>query len=365
MPRNSSAYLIMCTLSGCQPIDVTLPVPERVGDHVRFWTDREEVVCAGSLPYVDAYTEQLAALHGVDDVSVDYYFVYPESELLGQMCHDIAPQARGCAKGKTVVTTVLPHEHELVHAVRAEFGLSHLFFEEGAAEVWGQATDRGYEVVRGDVREALTSTTSPLPEELMPLAGLFAAFLVDRHGPQILVDLARETDPSSTSDEIAVAFTAAGVSLTEEISAFEGEAWNCSRSLYRDDSVECALAPPVDCSLADEAGSVTVFLDLECSAEAAVGPRDGLIWTTVTFEQPTWTNLAISTESLNGDPGGLEVSFVGCHTGCADNVFTIPANTELELMLPAGQYLIRATRPAEPDGDGTSGVAVTLHGLCV
>ncbi len=364
MPRNSSVGVILCGLIGCQPADVALPTPERVGEHVRFWTDREDVVCAGSLPYVDAYAGQLATLHGVDDVLVDYYFVDPESELLEQVCHEVAPWASGCTKGSTVITTVLPHEHELVHAVRGEFGLSHLFFEEGAAEVWGQASDRSYDEIAGvNIRAALASTTSPLPGELMPVAGLFAAFLVDSHGPQVLVDLARETEPSSTIDEIEVAFaTAAGAPLSEEISTFESEGWDCGRSLYRDDSVECAVAPPIDCSLADETGSVTVFLDLECDAQTVVGPRDGLVWTAVAFEQPTWTNLMVSTESSSGDASGIEVSFIGCRAGCSDNIFTIPVDTELELMLPDGQYLLRATRPLE--GGGAGGVAVTLHGLC-
>lgn len=357
VPRVRAIVSLIVLLPACQPGPAELPSPTPVGEHLRFWSDETSVICEGTLPYMDGYVAELGAIHGVEDVVVDYFHTDADSDLYARECNESYPHSVGCSWGTNVISSFLPHEHELVHAVRSRFGLSHRFIEEGVANAWGQAIDRAPES-SVDLNTAIDSPTGALDA-----GGRFAAYLLDRHGPAPLVQAALDTSYDAPRGSLEGAFAAAGLDLAEEIEAFEQAEWACGRSQYRDDSIECAVARSVDCSLADDEGSVTAYLGLGCGDPETIGPRQGAVWSAVSFEQPRYVNLRVSTETTQTSDE-VEVSFVGCRAGCEDNIFTIPGNTDLELFLPDGHYLIRASRPFDTDDDGVQGVEVTLHHLC-
>lgn len=357
-------------LAGCQPATPALPEPEPVGPYLRFWSEPGLTeTCAGTLPYIDAYVEQLASLHDVPaGFQVDYFWVDEGSDLLLDSCRTDEIHATGCSRENTIVTTLLPHEHELVHAVRSAHGLSELFLEEGAAEVWGQHTDRVFDGLLR-VEDGLDAAGDVLPLDYYPTAGMFSAFIVDRFGSGVLADLARQTDPASSRAEVEDAFTTStGDALGVILDDYYAEGWQCGRSTYRDDSLACAIAPQADCSAAADDGSVTVFIDLSCASEHARGPRDGVVWSEVAFDHPTGSllTLSISAGLPDGtsfaDFGALEL--VPCGAGCGEDVFSLPVDADLELTLNAGNYLLRASRPTTTLETALPGIEVTLHGLC-
>jgi hypothetical protein len=108
------------------------------GEHIRFGTDADTEICAGTLPYLDGVTGHLAEVLQQPGVKVDYYWL-PDG--VGEFCDDM-DDLRGCVASEAeVFSTLAVHQHELVHALRYPQRL-YLPLEEGLAEAYGDDWSR-------------------------------------------------------------------------------------------------------------------------------------------------------------------------------------------------------------------------------
>jgi hypothetical protein len=271
-------------LAGCvPPTEDPLPQTEPVGEHLRFWAEpAAPQICEGTLPHMDAYVGELKRMHESDaDLVVDYYWFPDDEQRLAEICE--GKHVWGCSEllegTSRSFGRFVPMMHELVHAVRSGSGGSQLFFEEGAAELWGDHTSRSQP--RLEVAEGIESVArqQDLSYDYYSTAGQFAGFLTTRFGRDLVAGLAGDTEPFESYASVESYFDeATGESLPALISEFEAADFDCDRSRFRDAQPNCAVAEPIDCSMANELGQVELTIDLSCDAAGVIGPRDDLVW---------------------------------------------------------------------------------------
>ncbi|MCA9572916.1 MAG: hypothetical protein KC656_34000, partial [Myxococcales bacterium] len=281
----SSGSCALVLAIACAPDEPARDIPPVVwsGEHLDFAPqDGAPEICEGTLSYMDQY---VALLADVMRVELDGPVVYVlGSEQGPDLCN--VEGALGCAFDDAVYARVAPQEHELVHGVRAFDGFSHVFFDEGAAEVFGDDADVALRVpANGDLLEGIEAgrPTGGLGSMWYPRAGHFAAYLHDRHGPDVTVALLRRTDPYSSAQEaIEVLEEATGMEFDELRTEYEAEPV-CEQARYRYPLHGCnepaALRERCD-------GSTAVFIDerIACDDPTTVGPRDGELWKYIAFE---------------------------------------------------------------------------------
>lgn len=300
---------------------------------------------------MDRYIHTLVELHGASpDLVVDYYWFPSDHERIDEVCS----RGTACtfADGVTV-TSIIPHEHELVHAVRGDFGYSQGFIEEGVAEVWGAHDDRSFDYDLG-IGAGIGLAEDELPIEYYGVAGRFASFVMYEFGTDAFVEIGRAAAWKSSALEVDQAFeSVTGMTASEVVASYESIGWNCGRSLYRDDSASCASARRLSCDLAAEDGTLSMVLDLDCASEDFIGPRDGMMWSdfvvSVNGTESIGMTLAID-EAQVEDLGFGELGTISlrpCGVGCedVDGAWPILPNVEYPLDLSEGDYLFRIEIP--------------------
>jgi len=127
----SPILVCIVALSGCR--EEELDIVAR-GRYIELATDRDEAVCAGTVPFMDDYVEAVAALLG-ETLPNRVFIRYEWLDIAhGNTSKDDAL--------RLVRSNLLPHEHELVHAVHGEvWPASRSFFHEGLAVL---LDNRGY-----------------------------------------------------------------------------------------------------------------------------------------------------------------------------------------------------------------------------
>lgn len=360
---SASAWLL---LAGCQAnssVRDGLPEPTQVGEHLRFYTDEahEAVMCGGTLSYMDRYIHELVQIHDASpDLVVDYYWL-PEDE---RRITEICSYGTACTFSDAVtITPVIPHEHELVHAVRGPGGWSQGFLEEGAAEVWGTHGDRSFDYTL-PVEPGVALAEDGLPIPYYGVAGRFSSFLLFDFGLEAYLEMGNLAPSGSNPDEVDDAFEAVtGMSLSEVVASYQEAGWRCKRSVYRDDSIACAVAPQLDCSLASEDGTVSVEFELDCSSEHLVGARDGVMWSELVIPLPRDRLVYLS---VFGDEDDFSRITLGpCGVGCEDQRFGVIPNVPIEdsaMILYEGPHLFRIEVPADDRPRGTA--TLTIRNLC-
>jgi hypothetical protein len=121
--RPTIRVLVVLGMSACSP---ELPVVGR-GLHVELATDRDDPVCGGTVAFMDHYVEAVASLLGG---------TLPERPFIR---YEWSSAKAGLAERNrqlVITTDLLPHEHELAHAVHAEIlPRSRPFLQEGLASL--------------------------------------------------------------------------------------------------------------------------------------------------------------------------------------------------------------------------------------
>jgi hypothetical protein len=347
-------------MAGCRPVPSPrddLPATIPVGEHLRFYTDEAEgAMCAGSLPYMDRYVGELIETHDVPPGHVvSYYWLPNDEELIEEVC--LGSVACGFADA-TVVTPLLPHEHELVHAVRAHFGFSQDFLEEGAAELWGAHGDRDFDY-RSSVEDGIELGVEDLPTTYYGTAGRFAAYMAFELGVEALVEIGKLTGPGSSPTEVDDAFeVVVGTTASEMARSYEGAGWFCGRSVYRDDSVSCAVAERMDCSLAADDGTLTIDFDLDCGSERFIGPRDGVFWSDLVISLESNRVVYLYLEANEADIANA--TFHRCDVGCEDpdDFHTLSPNVQYELIVLEGQHVVHLEVPDDGQLHGMATLAI-------
>lgn len=352
-------------LADCQPTPTPrdqLPEPTQVGEHLRFYTDEGDGgVCAGSLEYMDRYLDELIQIHDASpDLVADYYWFPSDHGRIDEICSS----GTACAfTDGVIVTSIIPHEHELVHAVRGELGFSQDFLEEGAAEMWGAHNDRDFDYTR-PVELGIELAEESLPIPYYGVAGRFSSFVRHEYGLEAFLEIGKLAPSGSSPVEVDRAFeSVTGMTASVITEHYDAADWWCGRSIYRDDSISCAIAQQLECGLAAEDGTLSVEFDLDCSSERFVGPRDGMIWSDVTFQLTRGRIVYLGVTANEGEIATVWLR--RCDVGCEDQAFTLIPNVAMEessVILDEGRYLIRLEVPA--DGRPRGSAVLTIRNAC-
>lgn len=144
--RLAVAFPLSCFLAGaCGDDEVARPPIIWEGEHLRYGTDSDLELCAGTLPYLDGVTGHLAKALEQPDATVDYYWL-PDG--VDPYCAN--DNVLGCTPAeRETFSTLAVHQHELVHALRWP-GTLYLPLEEGLAEAYGDDWEPVYPV-SGDI----------------------------------------------------------------------------------------------------------------------------------------------------------------------------------------------------------------------
>ncbi|MCX4247075.1 hypothetical protein [Paraliomyxa miuraensis] len=300
-------------------------------------------LCEGTLPYMDRYVALVADAMGVE---VDRSLVYVHASGDGDLpCQE---GVVGCAFFEGVYSKVAPQEHEIVHGVRGWSGFSPGFFEEGAAEVFGDDARAAVRVMsNGSLMEGIeaASVETGLPLRWYPRAGHFAAHLHERYGPEVTQELLRRTDARAGEGraiEVIEAVTGAG---WDEIVEEYAKVPECAQARYRYPLHGCE-EPTVLRAWCDGDESVGIIERIACDDPDTIGPRNGEMWTTIAVEVPEDGDYRFVARLGEGAVGS-EMTIEECAVGCDKIMAKVPmgGGNSMEVFLRKGRYALRLTRP--------------------
>lgn len=354
LKRSTVLAVVALLASSCAPDEPRRDIPPVVwsGEVLDFAPqDGAPEVCDGTLPYMDRTVSLVADVMGME---LDRPLVYVlGSELEESFCEE--EQTLGCSFDDSVYSRVAPQEHELVHGVRGTLGFSHLFFEEGTAEVFGDDSELALRVpANGDLMDGIETANAQdgLPSSWYPRAGHFVAFLHDRFGPEVTTALLQQTDAfSSASEAIGVVEAVTGMPFDELRAEYDAEPV-CEQARYRYPLYGCdePAALRQRCE-----GDTAVFIDerIACDDPATVGPRDGQLWKYIAFEVPADGEYWIWAYTETRAPEAT-ITIEECSMRCDSIVVNKPMGTELNdepVFLRSGRYSVRLTRPVDVPGE--------------
>lgn len=347
------AWLAAASALACGPDRPPWEVPPIVwsGEHLEYAPqDGAYEPCAGTLPYMDRYAELAAEAMGVQlDEPLVYIHGTDEDEV---PCTN--QDALACTRSTTIYSLVAPQEHELVHAVRGSQGFSHRFFEEGAAEAFGDDAHMPMRVrADGDLLEGIASVTREdgLPIEWYPRAGHFAAFLHDQYGPEVTTALLKRTDrDTSVGQAIAVLEESTGVPFDELRQDYEHEP-TCGQARYRYPLFACEQ--PVDLrARCDETVTLAEPIRIECDDPGTIGPRDGEIWTYLALEVEQDGEYLVTAFDPMSSFSRLEIK--ECALGCDSILHEQRHGFDpygIAVQLRAGRYSVKLLRHEDYPGE--------------
>jgi hypothetical protein len=269
MRRSTLAWLAAAGALGCAPESLEIPPVTWAGEHLEYAPqDGAPEPCAGTLEYMDRYVARVAEAMGVE-LRGPVLFVHGSED-------DPSPCSEedyGCAFEGGVYSRGVPQEHELVHGVRRQYGGSMRFFEEGAAEAFGDDMPTRLSIPPdGDLIDGIAlGSDRRLPIEWYQEAGRFVAFLHDEYGPAVTTALLLETDRSSTGGmAVTVIEQTTGLTFAEVLADYERYP-ACIQAQYRYPLVACDL--PVDLRARCEENVELWPVHIACDDPSTFGPR--------------------------------------------------------------------------------------------
>jgi hypothetical protein len=247
-------------LAGCKP---DIPDPIWKGKHLYYSTTTTEPVCRGSFHRQEQHAVELARLLDVGLPEVIHYTRTSPPEI-PDYCEGMS--LTGCAyvESPYVFSVLSFHFHELSHAVANFNGIDGaLPFGEGFAEVFNDGGRSSTDRVPLD--EVLRDFKLETP--YFYTAGLFARFLIERHGLETFVDFLRSTELDASFAQFAPVFEDVfGEPLDTAVSEFEGYP-SCSDTSNRIAIVDCNLPPEPW-----EGKTVTLRANVACDQDDVLGP---------------------------------------------------------------------------------------------
>lgn len=258
--RFPSLIVLIGSLVACKP-DIPEPIWE--GKHLHYSTTTNDPVCRGSFFRQEQHVVELARLLGVELSEVLHYTRTTSSEI-PDFCEGMS--LTGCAyvDSPYVFSTLSFHFHELSHAVTHLNGVAGARpFAEGFAEVF---TDGGQPSTdRIPVEEVLRDFELENPH--FYTAGLFARFLIERHGLEPFMDFLRSTELDASFGQFSPVFEDVfGEPIETAIGEFEGYP-TCSETSNRIAVVDCNL--PLE---PWEGTTVTLRANVSCDQDDVLGP---------------------------------------------------------------------------------------------
>lgn len=325
--------------TGCEA-EVERPPIVWEGDHLRFGTDADEEICAGTLPYLDGVAGHLGEVFGRPAGKIDYYWL-PEG--IDAQCG--IDDLWGCVfEDPEVFSTLLVHQHELVHAVRSPQRM-YLPLDEGLAEAYGDDWQR-MEPLSGDILSVLQEYEHGrrLPGQSFPLAGHFVSYLREDYGLDPLLELDRASGYSDSFAKTQAVFREVyGVEIEDEVARYESTYPECDRRFYRDMTFDCSRNLVEAPNIPDE--EIEVTISLSCEDPAVLGPQFEQRWTTITLDVQTPGRYFIYAAKADGDYT-WPIFFRECDGSCFRSGATVTWESQLisgRQCLERGRYLFRFT----------------------
>lgn len=352
-----AAILIVVFAWACSPADDSdLPPVVWSGEHLDYAPqEHAPPVCRGTLPYMDRYMALAGDAMGIDVGRSTYVLGSDEDPAL---CPAI-----GCLHAGTIIySRRAPHEHELIHAVRAFEGFGYGFFEEGAAEAFGGDDDMNPDRVAagGSLTEGLAACEGvPLPDRWYPRAGHFFAYLQRYHGTDATTGLLTETTYASTSDDaIAALERVTGMEYADLLDDYaEADPFCDKPQWYRYPLFPCD-APEALRPRCNGDAAIEIEVPLSCDDPSVLGPREGEVFSYVAVDIPADGYYTITAAPRDAGFRG-RVELKQCELGCSSRSAVFPYNDlALDWYMPAGRYSVRFTRDAENESPSTLAIKI-------
>lgn len=337
------AVFALVVAAGCGE-EVPRPPITWEGEHIRFGTDADVELCAGTLPYLDAVAGHLKDVFQTPGTPIDYYWLPDGVE---RYCDG---EALGCnLETGEVFSTLAILQHEVVHAVRRPH-VSYLPLEEGLAEAFGDDWEPVYPV-SGDIEYLLREydRSRVMPGNAYPLAGHFVSYLRAEHGMDSLMALGRTSNYQDSFSNLENEFREIyGVDLVEELDRYKDAYPICDQTFSRDLSFDCSrnvVAAPVR---PDD--TIEVSVSMSCDDPTVLGPRFDHRWTTVTLDVQV-SGLYYVFAGKPDLSGNDFIRLRTCETSCFDRpeaVYDAPFIGG-QMCLEQGRYLFRFAEDVNSD----------------
>jgi len=325
--------------AGCGADETTAPAAWE-GDHLRFRSDGVEALCGGTLLYMDGAVAQLAEVLEVPiERRIDFYWHH--SPIEGTGC---AAEASGCWSGSTVYSRLVPHDHEIVHALMSPLGEADRMLEEGVAVVHGD--DGGlyewFETPTVGAEELIGLDDGAVSASVYTSAAHLTRFLVDRYAMQSIHAFWGRVPREASAEDLVAGFEATFGESWEDFAAAYAGYPSCTRGALRKKVTEC-LAPNVGWG----ADGWRHTMDLACEGADVVGPTQGLMWRPVTLDVPA-DRYRIEVMGSGDAFVALARCDAGCDDGFADAFYSGQARIH---ELPAGRYYAKFWRWVHEPGE--------------
>jgi hypothetical protein len=341
-----------CVLAvGCVE-ERTLPDPAPVvwvGERLELATNGEMRECGGNREYLDAFVGAALDDMGLEtDTPIRYYLL--TSEELREASDGWALLGARFASHNHAYTNVAVDTHELVHALRhaaIRYPLpGATFFEEGLAVMYQKdhrslASDR-------DIMAALEfnrDLRAYIESEHYGVAGHFTQFLSGEHGVEAVAAYVGDQTGARNVEDLEVLFADHfGEPLAVAAQRYREEYPRCRHLARTRHLVECSQPPmqPVD-------HAINVSYQLACDDPDVLGPVDGRMWRSFTFDVPTTKRYLLHNAAM---PFDFTLELVDCDRGClgVDLVTSGAGTIYVSPDLEPGRYLVRLSREIESPG---------------
>jgi hypothetical protein len=303
--------LWLALFSGCE-VDPHEPDPLFAGAWIDIHgRDRApEDTCGGTFAYVDAYAGALAEEFGVTEHMGSYRWYSPAQYTAERPCGD----AYACTYDRTLNSTLLPHEHELVHLANFAAGACPSALAEGLAEYyspWGNdANSNDFDLLVA----RLERPSEDPPDIEYGILGRFAGYLVDRFGITNVLEVCRVTGRYPDGAQLLAAMQSQfGVDTEQLLADFESTLGSCDLArVYQSHVFACGVAEAApDVGVVGEI-DLEFTLTLDCADYGTIGPLGDTIWTTRRVEFDADATYLISVTGQDVEITDVELRLSKC-----------------------------------------------------
>ncbi|MEM7160540.1 MAG: hypothetical protein AAF799_47325 [Myxococcota bacterium] len=336
---------------GCQPPGTPTRDPpepfEIIHTHelVEVGADPSLPICGGSLDYIDRFVEHYVDHSSLGVLDEPVRFFYVTEELAFEICGRFACAGRGHA-----YSPWLTHPHELVHTIRhrQQQPLGHNFFEEGAAQLYDATVDPSWPETF-TITEALQYPQA-LAGSHYDQAGHLMSFVRHRWSYHAVETLLDEMVDVTTEPELEDGLVEAlGIGIDQLDADYREHYPRCDGIGWREMPIECSSDPLP--WVRDENGRGSIDRDIPdfaCGHPDAIGPAEGRVWTSFTFDVEEPGEHLIQIPDIAGMSLELGSCDLGCDLGVAQWSDREDFGTILEL--PAGRHVLRLSRALDDPG---------------
>ena len=348
--RAGSTLVVLAALLLAQCVDEGLPTSGVQGEFVRIYHDDEMVLCGGTLAYMDSFVDVFSETFAISPQPVDVYWVRNASGDEGYSCAEGVP---GCYQSgpMRVITSRVPHGHELTHALFGQNGLApgssvdegiaHLFEENH----WWSTFSLDAPITA--VLDYKDPENGLFPAELRGRASHFLGFIYNTYGIGALRALVREPVGGLLREEQSKIFLDATGDDLDTVLEHYATAPECSLPEFRVALVACAQEPKAWNTGEDE---WSALVTLGCRRADTVGSLNAAMWTTRVFDVDLPGEFELLVPGNPDDASYIEIG--RCGSTCTDSFFrTMRPGAPERFELASGRYYSTFYRRGEDPGE--------------